>query len=429
MKRFIYSCFFIFIVQHTIGQHYDSLAIQCIERQDIFGLQDVYVKHKYEIQDSFIHKMTGLYYFHYYNRTDSIAPVAVDLLRYHQNKLGSRIVDCIHIFAHHEALKGEYHTAANLLNTLLRAIKEGGDSTSQHYTSLKALSILYKKHGDCSPIMQYKTPTADIRIPFKIKGTIQSKCHINGTEEDITWDTAAGRNFMNKETADKLGLKTHRIPGLLLQGHRLVEAELAFVDSFSIGKLIFRNVPFLITDPNTGHPKADSILNKIKIIAGIPFMQKFREIQFDFKKNQIIIPGKLTPPPFALSNVCFTDAGTPDIRVQAGNTPLNLIFDTGATYCTLFSTYYNKHKHEIQEKGIPDTLRIGGIGGWSRVDIYKLNEFKMAVAQKQVCLDSISVQVGPEQSSTCDGIFGLLLFRSFDKVIFNLKDMFVKVIP
>ena len=429
MKCFIYCFFFIFVVQNTVGQHYDSLAIQCIERQDIFGLQDVYVKHKHEIQDSFIHKMTELYYFHYYNRTDSVAPVAINLLRYHQDRLGSRIVDCIHIFAHHEALKGKYHTAADLLNTLLRAIKESGDSTSQHYIALNALGMLYKIHADCGPIMQYQAPTTEIRIPFKIEETIQSKCCINGTEEDITWDTAAGRNIMNKETANKLGLKTHRILGLFVQGHRLVEAELAFVDSLSIGKLIFRNVPFLVTSPNTGHPKADSILNKIKIIAGIPFMQKFGEIQFDFKKNQIIIPRKPTQPPFALSNVYFTDAGIPDIRVQAGNTSLNLIFDTGAAYCTLFSTYYNKHKDEIQKQGTPDTLRIGGLGGWSRVDIYKLNQFKMTVAQKQVCLDSISVQIESQQPYTRDGIFGLPLFRSFDKVIFNLKDMFVKVFP
>ena len=103
-------------------------------------------------------------------------------------------------------------------------------------------------------------------------------------------------------------------------------------------------------------------------------------------------------------------------------------------------TWYNRHKKEVGSAGVPDSLRMAGIGGVSITRTYKLPYMKIRIGNGTAMIDSVNVNTGIDLHSgqvkttsfsdgAEDGVLGLNALEKFSKVIINLKDMYMEAIP
>ena len=115
-------------------------------------------------------------------------------------------------------------------------------------------------------------------------------------------------------------------------------------------------------------------------------------------------------------------------------------FDTGCYYTYMQPTWYNRHKKEVDSAGVPDSLRMAGIGGVSITRTYKLPYMKIRIGNGTAMIDSVNVNTGIDLHSgqvkttsfsdgAEDGVLGLNALEKFSKVIINLKDMYMEAIP
>lgn len=114
--------------------------------------------------------------------------------------------------------------------------------------------------------------------------------------------------------------------------------------------------------------------------------------------------------------------------------------DTGFYYTNMEPTWYNRHRQEVDAAGVPDSLRVAGIGGVAITRTYRLPQMKFRIGNGTATIDSINVNTGIDlhtgQPKTTafsngaeDGVLGLNALEKFSKVIINLKDMYMEAIP
>ena len=212
----------------------------------------------------------------------------------------------------------------------------------------------------------------------------------------------------------------------------------AIADTLRIGGMTWINVPFAVIDTQTGHEEADKFSEKHQLppVIGLPIMFGMQEIQLDFAHRELVVPATPTPNPLGKSNLIRTDTEGLLLKTtdEAGN-HIYLHFDTGCYYTYMQPTWYNRHQNEVNSTGIPDSLRMAGIGGVSITRTYKLPHMKIRIGNGMAKIDSVNVNTGIDlhtgQLKTTafsdgaeDGVLGLNALEKFSKVIINLKDMY-----
>lgn len=90
----------------------------------------------------------------------------------------------------------------------------------------------------------------------------------------------------------------------------------------------------------------------------------------------------------------------------------------------------------MNSAGVPDSLRMAGIGGVSITRTYRLPQMKFHIGNGIATIDSVKVNTGIDlhtgqmkSHDTEDGVLGLNALEKFSKVIINLKDMYMEAIP
>lgn len=395
----------------------------------------MYLAHKSEIQSPLVDKLSKFFLYHFYNRPDSVCLYASDLINNCQQELEGLLFTVLYRFASDLSEIGAYKDGAGVMNVLCQIIRNGGDTTGSDYKRLVGFYNEYNALASVGNIMQCSIPKKDIEIPFTYsfhKNEIKYllvKASINGKESDCVWDTGAGTNIIMQQAVRNFGLKIIEIPNSNIVNYGVAEAQLVIVDKLCPGEISFYNVPFYMIDLKTGNAIADSVMADMKAVLWLPIMRRLKEIQFDFKENHITILQNLAPKPFALSNICFNNGSIIDIQITSNGRQLRMNFDSRLGKTVLNPVYYNKNKEMVEPTGRLDSIWIAGIGGWRRSDSYVIRRFCYSIGTKECCIDSVHVEVSPENTSILDGVLGINSFKSHSKLIFNLEDMFVDIIP
>lgn len=435
MKKILLSILFSITIFHVQAQDIDNKLTDCINSENWFELQEMYSAHKSEIQSPLVDKLSKFFLYHFYNQPDSVCSSAPDLISNHQEELEGLLFTVLYRFASNLCEIGDYKDGAGIMNMLCQIIRDSGDSTGSDYKRLVGFYNEYKVLASVGNIMQCSIPPKDVEIPFTYsfhKNEIKHlfvKASINGKESDCIWDTGAGGNIITHQAVKNFGLKIIEIPNSTLNNYGNVAVQLVIVDRLCLGEISFYNVPFYVVDFKTGNATADSIMEGMKTILGLPIMRRLKEIQFDFKENHIMIPQTQTPKPFVQSNICFNNGSIIDIQLTSNGRQLRMNFDSGMGETVLNPVYYNKNKEMVESTGRLDSIRMAGIGGWRRSDSYVIPRFCYSIGTKENCIDSVHVEISPENTSILDGILGIDSFKSNSKLIFNLEDMFVDIIP
>lgn len=273
--------------------------------------------------------------------------------------------------------------------------------------------------------------------------SIEMDGSINGKEGRFLFDTGAGGNLITPKLAKEYGLRSLDTDITVAGVGGLKEGGYAIADTLRIGGMTWVNVPFAVIDTHTGHEEADKYNEKFQLppVIGLPVMFCMQEIQLDFARRELVIPAIPTPNPLGRSNLIRTDTEGLQLRTaDESGYPVYLHFDTGSYYTNMEPTWYNRHRQEVDAAGVPDSLRVAGIGGVAITRTYRLPQMKFQIGNGIATIDSIKVNTGIDLhtgqlkttaffNGTEDGVLGLNALEQFSKVIINLKDMYMEAIP
>lgn len=444
-KLLLVSCLFVSI--NIQAQVADVRIGQLINESNWFELERELKDTPANSISPFLRQLATAMTHHYFNRPDSACTVLADLLNNHPQELGDKTMGMVILLSTNLARIGRYNDAAELLQNLYAQLTAMiTDSTlTEPY---KAQAKQYRALAACGSLYQQLHPSDEYRIPMKIgeqigQHSIEMKGSINGKEGHFLFDTGAGWNLITPRLAKKYGLRSLDTDITVGGVGGIKQGGYAIADTLRIGEMTWINVPFAVIDTQTGHEEADKFSEKHQLppVIGLPIMFRMQEIQLDFAHRELVVPATSTPNPLDKSNLIRTDTEGLLLKTtdEAGN-QIYLHFDTGCYYTYMQPTWYNRHQNEVNSTGVPDSLRMAGIGGVSITRTYKLPHMKIRIGNGIAKIDSVNVNTGIDlhtgQLKTTafsdgaeDGVLGLNALEKFSKVILNLKDMYLEAIP
>lgn len=448
MFKKICTIFCLLVSLSIQAQNVDVRVGQLVNESNWFGLEQTLKTTPADSISPFLRQLATAMTHHYFNRPDSACTVLADLLNNHQQELGDRTMSMVILLSTNLARIGHYNDAADLLQNLYDQLTAmGTDSTlTEPY---KAQAQQYRALGTCGPFYRPLHQPGEYRIPMVLanKGgqhSIEMDGSINGKEGRFLFDTGAGRNLITPKLAKEYGLRSLDTDITVAGVGGLKEGGYAIADTLRIGGMTWLNVPFAVIDTHTGHEEADKFNEKYQLppVIGLPVMFCMQEIQLDFAHRELIIPATPTPNPLGKSNLIGTDNELLQLKTVDATTghPLYFLFDTGFYYTNMEPTWYNRHRQEVDAVGVPDSLRVAGIGGVAITRTYRLPQMKFRIGNGTATIDSIKVNTGIDlhtgqlkttvfSNGTEDGVLGLNALEKFSKVIINLKDMYMEAIP
>lgn len=429
------------------AQNADVRIGQLINESNWFELEHELKTAPADSISPFLRQLATAMAHHYFNRPDSACTVLADLLNNHQQELGDQTMSMVILLSTNLARIGHYNDAADLLQNLydqLTAMRTDSTLTEPY----KAQAQQYRALAACGSFYQPLHESDEYHIPMVIddndgQHSIEMDGSINGKEGHFLFDTGAGGNLITPKLAKEYGLRSLDTDITVAGVGGLKEGGYAIADTLRIGGLTWLNVPFAVIDTQTGHEEADKYNEKFQLppVIGLPVMFCMQEILLDFAHRELVVPAIPTRNPFAKSNLLRTDTEGLQLKTtdETGN-HVYFHFDTGSYYTYMQPTWYNRHKKEVDSAGVPDSLRMAGIGGVSITRTYKLPHMKIRIGNGTTMIDSVNVNTGIDlhtrQLKTTsfsdgaeDGVIGLNALEKFSKVIINLKDMYLEAIP
>lgn len=447
MFKKICTIFCLLVSLSIQAQNADVRVGQLINESNWFELEQALKTTSSDSISPFLRQLATAMTHHYFNRPDSACVVLYDLLSNHQQELGDYTMNMVLLYSANLARTGHYNDAADLLQNLYSQLAAMGMDSIQ-IAPYRSQAQQYRALAACGPFYQPLHKPGEYHIPMVIESkggqhSIEMDGSINGKEGRFLFDTGAGENLITPKLAKEYGLRFLDTDITVAGVGGLKEGGYAIADTLRIGGMTWLNVPFAVIDTHTGHEEADKYNEKYQLppVIGLPVMLCMQEIQLDFARRELVIPAIPTPNPLGRSNLIRTDTEGLQLKTadESGH-PVYLHFDTGFYYTNMEPTWYNRHRQEVDAAGVPDSLRVAGIGGVAITRTYKLPQMKFQIGNDTATIDSINVNTGIDlhtgqrrntdvSKGTEDGVLGLNALEKFSKVILNLKDMYMEAVP
>lgn len=263
---------------------------------------------------------------------------------------------------------------------------------------------------------------SEIAIGKDIAGLSRIPVKINNKGEEVVFDTGANFSVITDSLALKAGIhikdKTFEVTAIT--GGKVV-SRIGVADSLRIGNSLLQNVVFLVFPETTLSFKEANYT--IDAILGLPVINALEKVALIKDQRLIILPAELKP---RKENMAF-DLLTPLVEVVQDGKSLVFTFDTGASTTALYEDYLKLNEGFIRERGIRDSINLGGAGGSVRIPVYKA-PFSGKVGDARFHLKSANIHI---QSRTENpGIYGNLgqdILQQFDTLSLDFRNMRVEL--
>lgn len=443
-KIIIVSCLFVSI--NLQAQNADDLIGRLINENSWFELEQELKDIPSDSVSPFVWQLATAMTHHYFNRPDSACAAFSDLLNRYPQELGNQTMNIIVLLSTELARTGNYNDAAGLIQNLCEQLAALGMDSTQ-LAPFRMQVQQYRALSTCTPVCQPLHKAGEYHIPMIIENnngqhSIEMEGSINGKEGRLLFDTGAGGNMITPDLAGKYGLRFLDTDITVGGFGGMKQGGYAVADTLRIGGMTWINVPFAVVDIMTGHEEADRIAEDIQLppVIGLPVMFSMQEIQLDFTNSEIFVPATPTPSPLYANNLLRTETEGLQLKTTDGNgRTLYFHFDTGTYFTFMQPSWYARYQNEVDAAGVPDSLRMAGIGGVSITRTYRLPEMEFRIGNGTATVDSVNINTGIDlhtgemkstafSDSTEDGILGLDALEKFSKVIINLKDMYMDAV-
>ena len=438
MKRILSTFICLLALLPIHAQTEDDARIgQCLNTSDWFELKRAYEQANKETMMPMLKVFAESMIATQFNQPENASVEIRELMNKYGNEIGmGNIIGMGYLLASNEARLGKYSDAAQTLNNIIQTFKQYTDSTSLaiHRQSEKQYRILAQYEG----INRITSPKEDYHFPFRLdsigfKGkravTMMIPAKVNQKPQDIVFDTGAGVNIVSTKAVKELGLDLHEISTGVTGVGGTQQGLFAVAQCIQLGNLTLNNVPFYVVDLSSGIDSIDVHMKHLNMILGVDFIHAMKEVQIDFGKKEIVVPQHLST--LQEGEVSNMAGGISDLFVVEGKgNDERLLFhlDTGAGSSNLGSQYFQRYKEYITTQCQADTLRSAGGGGILIEQAYWLPNFCLETNGTSYTFPKIMVATQGGPTDTREGNFGMDYFLQFKKVIFNTKDMFVRMI-
>ncbi|MDR1883204.1 MAG: retropepsin-like domain-containing protein [Prevotella sp.] len=419
-------CFILTIQAQTPDEKIEGL----INRTDYFELNRQYALLKDSVRPA-IGSLAKCLLDDAFNNPEEACKSIEYLCRNHQEIGFDNLLNMIALWGQNLIKLGKYGDAADLLSAQLNSTEVQTCAGAQVKSNLEYLNRRAAILRSC-PKSEIVRPDKDCTVsmirnnPDRDKRNLLSKINvkINGKQVEFIFDTGADAPlFISEEFAKEHGFK---IMGDSILTSGVVAREYTktgFIDSMEIGDIVCRNL-WAIVSPRAEITYGDSVIARIDAVLGRYFMDAIGEIHIIPSKNEIVFPAHGSPAPKDGGNLVLI-GGQPYVEAFSNGERLLFHFDTGGGR-SLNSTYYRKHKEEIDTTCVKVSAGIGGFGGARRIPAYRLAELPLTIAGTDCTMSEMNVftediLVG----GVGDGSLGMDFVEMFDKVVFNFRKMFV----
>lgn len=251
---------------------------------------------------------------------------------------------------------------------------------------------------------------------------IRMPATIDGKEEIFVLDNGCARFSAATETfALSHGIRPIDVRGRAIGVTGEASMWLGIADSLSIGEMLFRNIVFIVMPDEY---LVNSVMN-IQAILGANIFRLAGEMNFDNKLGIIVFPFVQQN---LESNITIRDDGTYFTEVEIDGDVLQFQLDLGAANTNLCYNYFEKHKDFLEATAQADTSISGGVGGLSKIMVYRLFDIPFKACGGIYIKKNVAVSTQKETNGGDeDGNLGNDFLLSFDKAVLNLKKMFFYV--
>lgn len=398
-----------------------SVLQDLLDQKNYFGLRDALMQNKTALD-----KKTYLFY-HAFVENAFLDPrksnaEITHLLRDHRPVLtDSMIAKILLIKEDNHAKLFQYKQAGETAELLVRSYAHVLDSgqMADEENNMKIWIPLSNIPGQTIKMDE----TSQIPLSKDKAGLANIPVTIQGNECNFIVDTGADLCVLRKGYAEKLKLRKIEA-SISLKGSTGKDnlSELAVADSIKIGEITARNVVFLVLpDEKLVFPQINYEINGI---IGFPIMQQLKELHFS-KDGTLTVPKKTTRK--KLNNLAVCGAKS-IINIDAGKDTIYCLLDTGANATELYKKYYCEHKNEVEENGVPDSLKYSALGETKIRKIYKMKEFPLSMGGNSAILPSIDVYMDdlrPDRKIFY-GSIGQDYIGLFNEMIINYESMYIK---
>jgi len=398
-----------------------SILQDLLDQKNYFGLRDALRQNK-----AVLDKKTYLFYHAFVenaflNPRKSNAEITL-LLRDHRSALtDSMIAKIMLIKEDNHAKLCQYKQAGETAELLVRSYTHVLDEEqlADEENNVKIWIPLKDIPGQTIKIDQ----TTRVPLAKDKAGLANIPVGILGSQCNFIVDTGADLCVLRKGFAE--GLKLRKIEASIsVKGSTGKEnkTELMVADSIRIGKIVVKDVVFLVLpDDKLSFPQINYQINGI---IGFPVIRQLKELHFS-KDGTLMIPKKASSK--KLNNLAACGSKSV-INITSGKDTIYCLLDTGANATELYKKYYCQHREEIEKKGTPDSLIYSALGETKTRKIFKMKEFPLSVGSKTVTLPSIDVypeDLRPDRKMFY-GSIGQDLIGLFDEMVINYESMYIE---
>jgi predicted aspartyl protease len=414
-------CLFTSVVLHaTPTKRLDSLLIhrhffelQRELKSDVYSNLPAYRKLYYQ---AFLHN-----FFHELNTSNQEITLLLEKYKKQfsnkeiRNLLMKKIDNHVKLYQYREA----HLTTRHLLRKYRHALS-AEDRDDAHNSD-----IIWKGLKDVAP--QTTTIASETRITYRrdLAGLINIPVSFADSTFDFVFDTGANLSVITESYARKTNLrllnvrfKVRAITGLE------VFANLGIASELKLGNIIVRNAVFMIF-PDSALSFARGMYT-IKGIIGFPVIEQLQEIRIN--KNALTVPQVATDR--AIRNF-GVDELLPVISVVYNTDTLAFTFDTGAQFTFLNEPFYRHYRSLIDSAGKSFVMQVGGAGGISKTNAFRLPQIPITVASQPALLKDVAVKTtsSDAKDKLYYGNLGQDIMNQFKEMVINFRYMYVDFVP
>lgn len=235
---------------------------------------------------------------------------------------------------------------------------------------------------------------------------------------NFLFDTGANFSAITRSLAEKLQMEIMDVDFYVTAATgKEVKSDLAIAKEFRIANLTIKNAVFLVfDDEDLSFPQIEYYLNGA---IGFPIIEALEELRFDSKGN-IFVPQN--PTPYEFNNLALNGL-TPVLAVQYKNDTLNFNFDTGGNTTTLYHSFYEKYRSDIDSKYELQTFGSGSGGGVDEFSGYVIDSLSLEVGESMATIHSVRLHKESvyDKVESVHGNFGQDYIKQFDKMVISFK--------
>lgn len=438
MKKIIFGIVCLVVMVHTLQAQntYDVRVSEALNNSEWFELRDAYVEGKDSLSPM-LKAFTESMLAHNFNRNEEACRAIDRLVDGHQAEIGTgNVMSMLYLKATALKRMGLYSEAAELLGSVCEAFKPYVDSTSlAAYGEFKKQYEVLAKYDCVNKVaISGDEGVAPFRLdsigrPDKRGVGIMVPTKVNGMAQDVVFDSGAGVNVVSVSTAKRLGLDIYDT-GTRMTGFGTQHGGFAIAKELVMGNITVKNVPFYVMDISSGVDSIDVYMQHLQMIVGVELIAAAKELHLDFSRSAIVVPNETTAlEPDELPNMCYGTNGLFCVESEIEGAPRLIHLDTGASCGGLTSQYYAVYSDSIAAHCDSGTARMAGAGGISIEKVYILHDVTLSIGGVPYTFPTISVSTDSNSSTDLGyGNLGMDYFLQFSKVIYNTKEMYVKLV-